>query len=83
MTIIGVILLCGISAAFGLLALAVTAFRRSWRVLIHLWYPHASPPAALERLAADRRAFWHGVLLLIGAGFIAYGTLMVWGLSQT
>lgn len=80
MVIIGVILLGGISAVLGLLAIA--AFRRSWHALIHLWYPHTSPPSVPERLAADRKACWHGVLLLIMAAFIAYGTLMVWGLSQ-
>ena len=82
MSIIGVVLLCGISTALGLLALAVAAFQRSRRALIHLWYPHTPPPTTPERLAADRRAFWRGVLLLLVAGLIAYGTLMLWGLSQ-
>lgn len=80
--VISVILLGSISAVFGLLALALAAFRRRWWALIHLWYPHTLPPATPERLAADRKAFWHGVLLLIVAGFIAYGTLVVWALSQ-
>lgn len=77
-----IILLCGAIAALMLLVFAVRCLRRSWRALLHGWYPHTTAPAEPAPLAHQRRSFSYGLALLIAAGLVAYWTLMLWGLSQ-
>jgi hypothetical protein len=77
-----VILFCGASAALALLVFAVRCLRRSWRALLHTWYPHMSAPAGPMPLADQLRYFWYGIGLLIAAWFVAYWTFVIWGLSQ-
>lgn len=76
------ILLCGAGAAIVLAIFAVRCLRRSWRALLHSWYPHTLAPAEPVLLADQLRSFWYGLGLLIAAGFVACWTLMLWGLSR-
>lgn len=82
MTPVNLLLLGGASITLVLVVYAIRAFHRSWSALLHSWYPHMDSLSDPASLATNRMYFWHGIGLLTVAGFVAYWTLMIWGLSQ-